>query len=217
MATTRGKGTDTPADTAPPARRTRTRAPEDDISGVADPQAAAPPAKRTRRAAPVAEGAAAEAPRPTRRKAPGAGDASAAEAPAPKKRGAKRETYQQTAARRKREKEADQLQADLRAFAQARPAGWNHEEWVGFLAELASRGHDVSDSEGIGSRLEQERLAVVLGMVQGLGPKRVQSLVERFHTLWSARQASADELAAVSGMTRPLAERVAEELRTRYP
>ena len=205
MATTRGKGggkgTDTPAETAPRARRTRTRAPEDDISGVAAPEAAAPPARRTGRATPGAS--VAEGP--------------AAEAPAPKKRGAKRETYQETAARRKREKEADQLQADLRAFAQARPAGWNHEDWVSFLEELASRGHDVSDSAGIGSRLEQERLAVVLGTVQGLGPKRVQSLVERFHTLWSLRQAGPDALAAVPGMTRPLAERVAEELRTRYP
>jgi hypothetical protein len=223
MATTRGKGTDTPADAAPRARRTRTRAPEDDISGVAAPEAAMPPAKRTRRAAPgagVADGAAAEAPRPTRRKAPGAGVASpapAAEAPKPKKRGgSKRETYAETAARRRHAKEVDQLQADLRAFAQARPGGWNHDDWVAFLADLGTRGHDVSDAETIGSRLEQERLAVVLGAVPGLGPKRVQSLVERFHTLWSIRHAGADEVAAVSGMTRPLAERVAEHLRAAH-
>jgi hypothetical protein len=222
MATTRGKGgskgADTPAETAP--RRTRTRAPEDEISGVAAPEAAAPPAKRTRRApgAGVAEAVPAEAPRPASRRAPGAGVASASNAPgAAKKRGGKRETYAETAARRKQEKEVDKLQADLRAFAQARPSGWNHDDWVAFLSDLASRGHDVSDAERIGSRLEQERLAVVLGSVQGLGPKRVQSLVDRFHTLWSIRAAGADELAGVAGMTRPLAERVAEELRTRYP
>ncbi len=225
MATTRGKGGstggDTPAETAP--RRTRTRAPEDEISGVAAPEAATPPAKRTSRApgAGVAEGAAAEAPRPSSRKAPGAGVASAAKtpakAPAAKKRAGERETYAETAARRKKEKEVDQLQADLRAFAQARPSGWNHDDWVSFLSDLASRGHDVSDAERIGSRLEQERLAVVLGSVQGLGPKRVQSLVDRFHTLWSIRAAGTDELAGVAGMTRPLAERVAEDLRTRYP
>jgi excinuclease ABC subunit C len=75
----------------------------------------------------------------------------------------------------------------------------------------------VSDAEGIGSRLEQERLAVVLGSVAGLGPKRVQSLVDRFHTLWSVRHAGADEVAAVPGMTRPLAQRVVEELGARYP
>jgi hypothetical protein len=222
MATTRGKGGstggDTPAETAP--RRTRTRAPEDEISGVAAPEAAAPPAKRARRApgAGVAEAPPAEAPRPASRRAPGAGVASAGKAPgAAKKRGGQRETYAETAARRKKDKEVDQLQADLRAFVQARPAGWSHDDWVSFLTDLASRGHDVSDAERIGARLEQERLAVVLGSVQGLGPKRVQSLVERFHTLWSTRAAGADDLAGVAGMTRPLAERVAEELRTRYP
>jgi hypothetical protein len=200
MATTRGKGTDTPAD-APRARRTRTRAPGDEISGVAAPEAAVSPAKRARRAAPGA-GAASDVP--------------AAETARPKKRGGERETYAETAARRKKAKEVDQLQADLRAFAQARPGGWNHDDWVAFLADLGTRGHDVSDAETIGSRLEQERLAVVLGAVQGLGPKRVQALVERFHTLWSIRHADAGEVAAVPGMTRPLAERVVEQLRAAY-
>jgi hypothetical protein len=134
-----------------------------------------------------------------------------------KKPAGKRETYAQTAARRKKEKEVDQLQADLRAFAQARPGGWNHEDWVVFLADLSARGHDVSDSAGIGSRLEHERLSVVLSGVQGLGPRRVQSLADRFRTLYGLRHAGADEIAAVAGMTRPLAQRVAEELRTRYP
>jgi hypothetical protein len=229
MATTRGKGggkgTGTPAaETAPPARRTRTRAPEDEISGVAAPEAAAPPAKRAPRAAPgagVAQAPPAEAPRPGRRKAPGTGVASAASAPeAPvthTKRGGKRETYAETVARRRKEKEVDQLQADLRAFAQARPGGWNHEEWVGFLADLSARGHDVSDSGGIGSRLEQERLSLVLGSVQGLGPKRAQALADRFRSLYALRHAGPDEIGAVAGMTRPLAQRVAEELRTRYP
>ena len=128
-----------------------------------------------------------------------------------------RETFEETAARRKRAKEVDKLQADLRAFALARPAGWNHEDWVSFLSELGTRGHDVSDAEGIGARLEQERLAVVLGSVAGLGPKRVQSLVDRFHTLWSLRHAGVDEIATVPGMTRPLATRVADDLVTRYP
>ncbi|HYW13496.1 MAG TPA: hypothetical protein VE871_16160, partial [Longimicrobium sp.] len=71
MATTRGKGGgtdgDTPAETA--TRRTRTRAPEDEISGVAAPEAPAP----------------------------------AAPAKAPRKRGgSKRETYAETAARRRK-------------------------------------------------------------------------------------------------------------------
>lgn len=248
MATTRGKGgtgADAGATARAAAKRTRTRAPEDDISGVAAPEAAAaPPARGARKEAPgtgVAQSPPAEAPRPTRRKAPGGGvaaDAASAEAPvappaksaakaaskpaaksaaSPKKRGGERETYVETAARRKREKEVDQLAVDLRSFAVARPSGWNHEDWVAFLDHLSTRGHDISDAEGIGRRLEQERLGVVLGGVQGLGPKRVQSLVDRFGSLWAARHAGVDDVAGVSGMTRPLAERVVEDLRTRFP
>jgi hypothetical protein len=255
MATTRGKGgtgTDAGATARTAAKRTRTRAPEDEISGVAAPEAAAPPAGRARKAAPgtgVAQSPPAEAPRPTRRKAPGSGvaaDAAPAEIPAappakaaakspaktaakttsksaatsaaaPKKRGGKRETYAETAARRKREKEVDQLAVDLRSFAVARPSGWNHEDWVAFLDHLSTRGHDISDAEGIGRRLEQERLGVVLGRVQGLGPKRVQSLVDRFGSRWAVRHARADDVAGVPGMTRPLADRVVEDLRTRFP
>jgi len=204
MANTRGKGgagkgasAETPAGTAPRSRRARTRAPEDEISGVAAPE---PPAAKTAG------------------RVRGASAPPAKEAAAPKKRGrAPRESYAETAARRREEKEVDWLQADLRAFATARPGGWNHEDWIAFLAHLGERGHDVSDPEGIGSRLEQERLAVVLGGIGGLGPKRVQSLVERFHTLWSMRHAGADEVAAVPGMTRPVAQRLADELRTRFP
>ena len=202
MATTRGKGgAGKAADATTAPRRTRTRAPEDEISGVAAPEAAAPPA---------------EAPRPTRSRAPAAAPAPAAEPP--KKRGGKkRETYAETAARRRKEKEVDQLAADLRSFAVARPAGWGHDDWLSFLAHLGEQGHDVSDAEGIGARLERERLGVVLSAVQGLGPKRVDALVERFHNLWTLRQASPGDVAAVAGMTRPLAERLAEDLRTRFP
>lgn len=129
----------------------------------------------------------------------------------------KRETYAETAARRRREKVGDQLEADLRAFASARPGGWSHDDWVAFLAHLAEQGHDTTDHTDIGARLERERLSVVLEGINGLGPKRVHALVDHFHTLWSARRAPSTEIAAVRGMTRPMAERVAEELATLYP
>ncbi len=153
-------------------------------------------------------------------KPPAGTEAPAAEAPAPapkRRGGTQRETYAETAARRKKAKEVDQLAADLRAFALARPGGWDHDDWVSFLEHLGTQGHDVSDIDGIGKRLERERLGVVLGAVQGLGPKRVDGLVERFETLWSLRQAGAEEVASVSGMTRPLAHRLVDDLRTRYP
>lgn len=243
MATTRGKGTGTrgsapAADTtteaaAPRARRTRTRAPEDEIGGTAAPEAAvaepaAPARGRGRRAAPgagvnpadtPAADATTSAPAPRTRRAPGAGVADAAPAPAPAKgRGGrkKRETYQETAARRRKEKEVDQLQADLRAFAIARPGGWNHDDWESFVGHLAERGHDVADRDAIGLRLERERLAVALQGIEGLGPKRVHALVERFQTLWSLRHAGAADVATVAGMTRPLAERVVQQLAERH-
>jgi hypothetical protein len=245
MATTRGKGTSgrrtpaAPADTAetagetraPRARAPRTRAPGDEIGGTAAPEAEvqAPARGRTRRAAPGAGVAAADTPaagpaletpasRGRGRSAPGTGVAeTGSPAPAKRGRGKKRETYAETAARRRREKEVDQLQADLRDFAIARPAGWNHDDWVAFLGHLSERGHDVSDHGAVGIRLERERLAVALEAIEGLGPKRVQSLVDRFQTLWSMRQADAAAIAGTPGMTRPLAERVAQTLRERYP
>ncbi|HEU4883651.1 MAG TPA: hypothetical protein VFT45_15430, partial [Longimicrobium sp.] len=137
---------------------------------------------------------------------------------APKTRGGKkkRETYAETAARRRREKEVDQLQADLRAFAIARPSGWNHEDWMAFLAHLSEKGHDVSDHQTIGIRLERERLAVALEAIEGLGPKRVHALTERFQTMWSMRHAEPADIATVAGMTRPLSERVVQHMRERY-
>jgi hypothetical protein len=239
MATTRGKGTGTRA-SAPPADTTqaapRTRAPEDEIGGTAAPEAAADAAStarpRGRRAAPgagvtTADTAAADAttstPRPRGGRAtPGApvaaADTAAVRPAAPKPRGGKkkRETYVETAARRRREKEVDQLQADLRAFAIARPSGWNHEDWMSFLGHLKEKGHDVTDHQTIGARLERERLAVALESIEGLGPKRVQSLVDRFQTMWSMRHAQSADVATVAGMTRPLAERVVQQMRERY-
>lgn len=100
------------------------------------------------------------------------------------------------------------LRSELRAFASARPGGWDHADWLTFLDHLGTRGHDVSDADGIGRQLERERLAVVLGQVQGLGPKRVDALVARYETLWSLRHADADELARVAGMNRAIAEKV---------
>lgn len=246
MATTRGKGTGTrtpapPAETTPPAAHTR--APEDEIGGTVAPAVeSAPPARtRTRRAAPgagvtPADTPAADAttstPKPRGgRAAAGTGVADAAprsrpakvplaeliDAP-PRPRGGKkkRETYAETAARRRREKEVDQLQADLRAFAIARPAGWGHEDWMAFLGHLSEKGHDVSDHQAVGVRLERERLAVALEAIEGLGPKRVHALTERFQTLWSMRHAEPDAVATVAGMTRPLSERVVQQIRERY-
>jgi hypothetical protein len=128
-------------------------------------------------------------------------------------RGGKRETFEETAARRGEERARDQLQEDLRAFATARPSGWNHEEWVGFLTELAAKGHDCSDPEQIGARLERERLALSLEAIQGVEHSGVEALADRFQTLWSARHASPEDIAQTAGLPRPQAERVLHALR----
>jgi hypothetical protein len=173
------------------------------------------PASATRTRAPKAGASAAKAVSGTATKPAAKTAAKPAGKPASKS-GKKRETFDETAARRKQQKEIDQLQADLRAFAIARPGGWNHEDWLGFLDSLRQKGHDLSAPAEIGSRLERERLGVVLSGIQGLGPKRVDALVERFHTLYSARHASVEEFAG-AGLPRADAERVLRELQERYP
>jgi hypothetical protein len=104
------------------------------------------------------------------------------------------------------------LKDDLRAFVLARPGGWDHEDWVYFLDHLREQGHDTSNPEAIGLLLERERLAARLEGIQGMGPRRIQSVVDRYETLWSASHADVDEIAALPGMNRSLAERVRQVL-----
>ncbi|HEY0035397.1 MAG TPA: hypothetical protein VGB66_01855, partial [Longimicrobium sp.] len=117
------------------------------------------PASVTRTRAPKSDAAVAKSPPKPTTKAAAKTAAKPASKPATTVGGGKkRETFDETAARRRQQKEIDQLQADLRAFAIARPSGWNHEDWLGFLDFLREKGHDLSAPEEIGSRLERERL-----------------------------------------------------------
>lgn len=61
----------------------------------------------------------------------------------------------------------------------------------------------VRRKKGLASQLEE---------VPGIGPKRRQALLQHFGDIESIRQASVDELAAVPGMTRKMAEQVKESL-----
>lgn len=108
---------------------------------------------------------------------------------------------------------ANDLRSDLRAFASARPEGWGHDDWLSFLDHLRGRGHDTADEGAVGLALERERLAVVLERIAGMGPRRVATLVERYDTYWSLRHADLDEIAALPGMNRALAERVKQDVR----
>lgn len=105
------------------------------------------------------------------------------------------------------------LRKELRGFAESRPEGWSHDEWTGLLGSLQKRGYDTSDPDRLGLELEKERLALKLEKVPGLGPARVRSLTEHFGTLWSLRHADVDQIASVSTINRPLAERISEAVR----
>ena len=107
------------------------------------------------------------------------------------------------------------MNGQIHAFIESHPNGWSHAEWLGLLAELGSNGVDVSDSDAIGAELEKERLAWELRRraVPGLGPKRIDAVVSRFGSLWSLRQAGAEELAAIKTIPGSLAEQVVAAVR----
>lgn len=105
------------------------------------------------------------------------------------------------------------LQGELRKFAADRPEGWNHDEWTDLLRGLNERGHNTSDPDSIGRSLEREKLSLVLERIPGLGPRRVEALLDRFGTLWSLRNADTDEIAALPSIPRGLAERVSNAVR----
>jgi hypothetical protein len=106
--------------------------------------------------------------------------------------------------------EGEMMTARLHAFVESHPDGWNHEQWLGLLAELEGDGLEVSEHAEIGAELERTRLSWELERrgVPGLGPKRTQALAKRFGTLWRLRHASVDDVARVPSFNRALAERV---------
>jgi hypothetical protein len=104
------------------------------------------------------------------------------------------------------------LREDLRSFVTAQPAGWGHDDWMAFLDHLRERGHDTTDPDAIGLLLERERLAALLERVPGMGPRRIDAVVGRYDTIWSAHHADVDALAALPNMTRALAEKVRQAL-----
>ena len=110
--------------------------------------------------------------------------------------------------------ENETMTAQLQAFVETHPAGWNHEEWLGLLADLSATGVDVSEPHSLGEQLERTRLTWELrrSEVAGLGPKRVAALARRFGTLGRLRYASVDEVAQVPSMNRPLAEKLLSAL-----
>jgi excinuclease ABC subunit C len=54
-----------------------------------------------------------------------------------------------------------------------------------------------------------------LGSIAGIGPARQRTLLERFGSVRALRQAGADEIAALPGFSRRLAQRIVEHLNVR--
>lgn len=113
-----------------------------------------------------------------------------------------------------REPQEIEMLSQIRAFVEAHPDGWGHEEWLGLLAELSAAGVDVSDPDAIGGMLEHERLAATLGSlgVKGLGPKRIEAIADRYRTLWILRHVNAEDVASLKNVPTDVAERVVEAL-----
>jgi hypothetical protein len=105
------------------------------------------------------------------------------------------------------------LRGDLRRFIDENPEGWGHDQWQGLLGRLGQSGHDVSDPDRIGMELERERVSSRLERVEGVTPKHAKSIAERFGTLYSLRNAGADEIERVAKVPREVAERIRSQLR----
>ncbi|CAN5664595.1 hypothetical protein BH23GEM8_BH23GEM8_07030 [soil metagenome] len=103
---------------------------------------------------------------------------------------------------------APDLKKHLKDFASGRPQGWTHDDWESFLGHLRTQGHDTSNADAIGLALERERLSLALQQVEGLGPRRIKNLAERFTTVWSLRHADVEAIAEVANVRRDLAERI---------
>jgi excinuclease ABC subunit C len=59
---------------------------------------------------------------------------------------------------------------------------------------------------------KRKGLTSTLDEIPGIGPKRRQALLKHYGSLEAIREASVEELAAVKGMNREVAERVKEQL-----
>ena len=103
---------------------------------------------------------------------------------------------------------------DIRSFVREHFHGWNHDEWMGFIHGLAHAGHDVSDPDGIGLALEQERLRSTLRSwgITGLGPKRIDAVARAYGSLQNLKGADGTAVAERAGLPKQVANEVASRL-----
>jgi hypothetical protein len=110
----------------------------------------------------------------------------------------------------------ESLKKELRVFLQEHPEGWSHDDWLRLLFHLSEAGYDTVDEDGIGLALERERLARSLDElgVKGLGPRRIEAVVEHFDTLWNLKAASPETVAETPGVPKTVARELAERIQS---
>ncbi len=111
----------------------------------------------------------------------------------------------------------DALDTELKDFVGGHIHGWSHGDWDRLLSDLAAEGHDVSDRDLVGLRLERAHILATLERLElkGVGVKRRERLADHFPTLWALRHATVEDLAAVPTFHRGLAETLHEALTRR--
>lgn len=110
------------------------------------------------------------------------------------------------------------VQRDLiEQFLDENPNGWNHDAWNGLLGRMAEAGIDTTNPEAIGLQLEQSRIRRILmgAQIKGLGPKRIETVISHYPTLWTLKCASEKDLAMIPNFFPRLAKSVKEEVNQR--
>lgn len=107
------------------------------------------------------------------------------------------------------------LKKELRGFLEEHPDGWSHDDWLRLLFHLSESGYDTVDEDGIGLALERERLTRTLAdlEVKGLGPRRIQAVVDHFDTLWNLKDAPPEAITEVPGVPKTVARELAGRIR----
>lgn len=112
--------------------------------------------------------------------------------------------------------QAEKRAEALRAFLDRHPGGWYHADWERLVDDLRTRGLlPDGGEEAVGRELEKARVRHTLRDlgVQGLGPKRRETVAEAYGHLWELRNATADELAALPGLNKRVAADLLAALR----
>lgn len=112
--------------------------------------------------------------------------------------------------RRKPSAAAKNLAAELQQFVSEHRDGWGDREWTTLLNRLHEQGHDLSSVDTIGLELEKQRLRARLSAanIPNLGPRRIDSIVSRYQTIWALKRQRIEDVAIDCKVTAEIAQMV---------